>query len=88
MNPDVLKGKWHQLKGDIKTKWSRLTDDDLGVVNGDVEKLVGTESKNGMAMPATMRSARWTPSLRDTRTFRSDTDQVSETLLHERSARP
>jgi uncharacterized protein YjbJ (UPF0337 family) len=41
MNPDVLKGKWHQLKGDIKTKWSRLTDDDLGVVNGDVEKLVG-----------------------------------------------
>ena len=41
MNPDVLKGKWHQLKGDVKTKWSRLTDDDLGVVNGDVEKLVG-----------------------------------------------
>lgn len=41
MNPDVLKGKWHQLKGDLKTKWGRLTDDDLGVVNGDVEKLVG-----------------------------------------------
>jgi uncharacterized protein YjbJ (UPF0337 family) len=41
MNPDVLKGKWHQLKGDVKTKWGRLTDDDLGVVNGDVEKLVG-----------------------------------------------
>jgi uncharacterized protein YjbJ (UPF0337 family) len=41
MNPDVLKGKWHQLKGDVKTKWGRLTDDDLGAVNGDVEKLVG-----------------------------------------------
>ena len=41
MSPEVLKGKWHQLKGDVTTKWGRLTDDDLGVVNGDVEKLVG-----------------------------------------------
>ena len=24
MNADVLKGKWHQLKGDVKTKWGQL----------------------------------------------------------------
>jgi uncharacterized protein YjbJ (UPF0337 family) len=41
MNADVVKGKWHQLKGDVKSKWGKLTDDDLRVVNGDVEKLVG-----------------------------------------------
>jgi uncharacterized protein YjbJ (UPF0337 family) len=41
MNSDVLKGKWHQLKGEIKSQWGRLTDDDLDVVQGDMEKLIG-----------------------------------------------
>ena len=29
MNDDVFKGKWMQLKGQIKEKWGQLTDDDL-----------------------------------------------------------
>jgi uncharacterized protein YjbJ (UPF0337 family) len=41
MNADVLKGKWHQLKGEVKSKWGQLTDDDLDRVAGDAEKLVG-----------------------------------------------
>jgi uncharacterized protein YjbJ (UPF0337 family) len=41
MNADVLKGKWKQLKGDVKSRWGQLTDDDLDRVSGDVEKLVG-----------------------------------------------
>jgi uncharacterized protein YjbJ (UPF0337 family) len=41
MNADVLKGKWHQLKGEVKSQWGRLTDDDLNQVSGDAEKLVG-----------------------------------------------
>jgi uncharacterized protein YjbJ (UPF0337 family) len=41
MNADVLKGKWHQLKGEVKSKWGQLTDDDLDIVEGDAEKLVG-----------------------------------------------
>jgi uncharacterized protein YjbJ (UPF0337 family) len=41
MNVDVLKGKWHQLKGEVKSKWGQLTDDDLNRVSGDAEKLVG-----------------------------------------------
>ena len=28
MNDDVFKGKWLQLKGQIKEKWGELTDDD------------------------------------------------------------
>jgi len=29
------------LKGEIKTQWGRLTDDDLDIVKGDMEKLIG-----------------------------------------------
>ncbi len=41
MNMDVIKGKWKQVKGEAKTQWGRLTDDDLDQVNGEMEKLVG-----------------------------------------------
>jgi len=41
MNADVLKGKWKQLKGEVKSQWGQLTDDDLDVVEGDAEKLIG-----------------------------------------------
>ena len=41
MNEDILKGQWHELKGGIKAKWGKLTDDDLTMVNGQSEKLMG-----------------------------------------------
>ena len=41
MNADVIKGKWHQLKGEVKSRWGKLTDDDLDRVAGDSEKLIG-----------------------------------------------
>ncbi len=41
MNQDQIKGKWNQLKGDIKTKWAKMTDDDLLEVEGDMDKLAG-----------------------------------------------
>ena len=41
MNEQILKGKWHQLKGDVKSRWGKLTDDDLDRAEGDAEKLVG-----------------------------------------------
>lgn len=41
MNEDILQGKWHELKGGVKAKWGKLTDDDLDIVNGKVEKLQG-----------------------------------------------
>jgi uncharacterized protein YjbJ (UPF0337 family) len=42
MNADVIKGKWHQIKGEVKSRWGKLTDDDLDRVAGDSEKLIGT----------------------------------------------
>jgi uncharacterized protein YjbJ (UPF0337 family) len=41
MNEDVLKGKWHQLKGEVKSQWGKLTDDDIDRAEGDAEQLIG-----------------------------------------------
>jgi uncharacterized protein YjbJ (UPF0337 family) len=41
MNADQIKGKWKQVKGSVKTKWGKLTDDDLDVINGQRDQLIG-----------------------------------------------
>ena len=41
MNWDVVEGKWKQIKGDVKRQWGKLTDDDLDVIEGNRDKLVG-----------------------------------------------
>ncbi len=41
MNSDILEGKWKQLKGQVKTRWGKLTDDDLDVVEGHSTYLAG-----------------------------------------------
>ena len=41
MNADTLQGKWKQLRGDVKSRWGKLTDDDLDVIDGNLDKLVG-----------------------------------------------
>lgn len=41
MNKDTIEGKWKQLKGEAKVQWGKLTDDDLDVIAGHKDKLVG-----------------------------------------------
>ena len=41
MNEDILKGKWHEIKGGVKAKWGEITDDELTTVDGKSEKLMG-----------------------------------------------
>lgn len=41
MNSDELKGKWKQLKGDVRKHWAKLTDDDVENMKGHKEDLVG-----------------------------------------------
>jgi uncharacterized protein YjbJ (UPF0337 family) len=41
MNLDILKGKWQQLKGEVRNQWGKLTDDDVDQIQGNTEKLVG-----------------------------------------------
>jgi uncharacterized protein YjbJ (UPF0337 family) len=50
MDVDVLKGKWKEIKGGVKEKWGKLTDDDLTRVEGNKEKLLGLlQQKYGYA---------------------------------------
>ena len=41
MNPDIIKGKWAQIRGKLKEKWGKLTDDDVNQAQGHYEYLVG-----------------------------------------------
>jgi uncharacterized protein YjbJ (UPF0337 family) len=41
MNWDQLEGKWKQSKGKFREKWGKLTDDDLTVIAGKRDQLVG-----------------------------------------------
>ncbi|HQU16421.1 MAG: hypothetical protein B7Z66_00320 [Chromatiales bacterium 21-64-14] len=50
MNNDIIKGKWLQLHGKLKTQWSKLTDDDLSQKDGHREYLVGkVQERYGIA---------------------------------------
>jgi uncharacterized protein YjbJ (UPF0337 family) len=36
-----VEGNWKQIKGSVKEKWGKLTDDDLEVINGRRDQLEG-----------------------------------------------
>ena len=60
MNDDVFKGKWLQLKGQIKEKWGHITDDELDQIAGQRDQLVG-RSRSATAWrrtPSTASSTR------------------------------
>lgn len=38
---DIVLGKWHELKGQVRKQWGKLTDDDLTQLSGKTEQLVG-----------------------------------------------
>jgi len=53
MNWDQMEGKWKQAKGAVKQKWGKLTDDDLDVIAGNRDKLVGRiQERYGLAKDA------------------------------------
>ena len=41
MNKDTIQGDWNILKGKLKEKWGKLTDDDITQINGKKEELLG-----------------------------------------------
>jgi uncharacterized protein YjbJ (UPF0337 family) len=40
MNKDILKGKWAQVKGDVRGWWGKLTDLDVDQIQGDIDKFI------------------------------------------------
>lgn len=45
MNKEIFEGKWHELKGKIKEKWGKLTDDEITRIGGDWEQMLGSLEK-------------------------------------------
>ena len=41
MNEDILKGKWKELKGNVRQQWGKLTNDDIDRMKGSQEELSG-----------------------------------------------
>jgi uncharacterized protein YjbJ (UPF0337 family) len=41
MNPEIFRGRWNQLKGEVRSRWGKLTDDDLTQIQGEAEKMIG-----------------------------------------------
>ena len=40
-NTDILQGKWHELKGQARQTFAKLTDDDVARMSGKMEELSG-----------------------------------------------
>ena len=53
MNWDRIEGKWKQASGKVREKWGKLTDDDLTVIAGRRDQLVGKiQERYGLAKDA------------------------------------
>ena len=49
MNWDQIEGRWTELKGKLRSKWAKLTDDDLDMIAGKKDVLVGGKKVNHFA---------------------------------------
>ena len=45
MNKDNIKGNWKEIKGKLRQKWGKLTDDEIAQMQGSYEELTGKLQK-------------------------------------------
>ena len=58
MNWDQVEGQWKQMKGSVKEKWGKLTDDDLTQIGGRRDQFVGKlQERYGIAREEAQRRA-------------------------------
>jgi uncharacterized protein YjbJ (UPF0337 family) len=50
INEQVLKGKWQEVRGQLRKRWGKLSEDDVRTFDGSVEQLIGRlQNKTGEA---------------------------------------
>jgi uncharacterized protein YjbJ (UPF0337 family) len=50
INQQEIQGHWNSLRGKVKEKWGQLTDQDLQVVGGNIDQVIGRiQQKTGAA---------------------------------------
>ena len=58
MNWDEVEGKWKQLRGSVKQKWGKLTDNDLDYIAGKRDQFAGKlQERYGLAKEAAQKQA-------------------------------
>lgn len=67
MNSDQMKGKWKQMKGSVKERWGKLTDDDIDVIDGQHDQLIGKiQERYGIAREAAQKQVdEWNANVRE-----------------------
>jgi uncharacterized protein YjbJ (UPF0337 family) len=75
MNWDSMQGKWKQVKGSVKERFGKLTDDDLQMIEGNRDKFVGRlQERYGYAKEeAQKRADEWCQTVADTGAPRTQT---------------
>ena len=59
MNEDWVKGNWKQFKGKVREQWGKLTDNDLNVIDGRRDQLIGKlQERYGIAREEAQRQFR------------------------------
>ena len=79
MNWDQIEGKWKQMKGSVKQKWGKLTDDDLDYIAGSRDKFVGRiQERYGIAKDEAQKQAdEWMKTHPETETTTTTTTRRS-----------
>jgi uncharacterized protein YjbJ (UPF0337 family) len=78
MNWDTIEGKWKQSAGAVKEKWGKLTDDDLTVIAGKKDQLVGKiQERYGIARDAAEKQVNEFASTYKDSTVHSDLDEIN-----------
>src|SRR5262249_32641443 len=58
MNWDQVQGKWKQMRGSVKEKFGKLTDDDLQMIEGNRDRFVGKlQERYGIAREEAQKRA-------------------------------
>ena len=75
MNWDQIEGKWKQLKGTVRQKWAKLTDDDLEYIAGNREHFAGRlQERYGIAKEEAERQLdEWVRNVNEPQTTQSQT---------------
>jgi uncharacterized protein YjbJ (UPF0337 family) len=79
MNWEQVKGNWKQAKGQVKRQWGKLTDDELDVISGNRDILVGRiQEAYGITREESERQVRdWE---RNQAGYATDDDRASEPM--------
>jgi uncharacterized protein YjbJ (UPF0337 family) len=77
MNSDLLKGKWRQLQGALRKRWGKLTDDDVSIIAGQRDQLIGRiQERYGVAREEAQKQVNdWQPAADDAEYGRTELTQ-------------